>query len=233
MTVPSSRRHSLLPTPASLGGLSQHLAALRTRGGPHSRSAAQRITGACGAAVRSSAVGADLAPISRRPRRSRASHHQVSQTDYQYVSASVEPFFDSQAAAPPEPLITPMVTAPPGPPSWFETVPALGGGGLPGTARATGPPMSATHVCHPGSPRVAPPPVCPRWWQAAPQIPSPASLRAPWRMHGGSAHPAVQPVPSRSGGHRRRHAARLRVPSRGGASTLSPGGSRPCSPHAE
>ena len=32
---------------------------------------------------------------------------EVSETEYQYVSATVEPFFDSEAAAPPEPMITP------------------------------------------------------------------------------------------------------------------------------
>eukprot|EP00320_Phaeocystis_rex_P006722 CAMPEP_0119093972 /NCGR_PEP_ID=MMETSP1178-20130426/164782_1 /TAXON_ID=33656 /ORGANISM="unid sp, Strain CCMP2000" /LENGTH=238 /DNA_ID=CAMNT_0007077671 /DNA_START=17 /DNA_END=729 /DNA_ORIENTATION=+ len=35
---------------------------------------------------------------------------EVSETDYQYVSATVEPFFDSETAASPEPLITPIVT---------------------------------------------------------------------------------------------------------------------------
>ena len=45
---------------------------------------------------------------------------EVSETDYQYVSATVEPFFDSKREAPPEPMITPMVKTASSPPPSAE-----------------------------------------------------------------------------------------------------------------
>ena len=50
---------------------------------------------------------------------------EVSETDYQYVSATVEPFFDSESQATAEPLITPMVTAAAGPPPSAEEEEAM------------------------------------------------------------------------------------------------------------
>ena len=50
---------------------------------------------------------------------------EVSETDYQYVSATVEPFFDSESEAPPEPMITPMVKTASSPPPSAEEAEAM------------------------------------------------------------------------------------------------------------